>query len=43
MLGMSLASPALGSVLSDRWTRKLGGLAMVLLAVYSVVLMWPRH
>ncbi len=42
MLGMSLASPALGALLSDRWTRKLGGLAMVLLAIYSVALMWPR-
>ncbi len=39
MLGMSLAAPALSSLLSDQWTRKLMGAAMILLAVLSVLLM----
>jgi sulfite exporter TauE/SafE len=39
MLGMSLAAPALSALLSDQWTRKLMGAAMILLAVLSVVLM----
>jgi len=38
MLGMSLAAPALAVLLSDRWTRRLMGAAMVLLAVLSVVM-----
>ena len=38
MLGMSLLAPSLDSFLSDRWTRKLMGLALVLLAIYSVYL-----
>ena len=39
MLGMSLAAPALSGLLSDRWTRRLMGAAMVLLAILSVSLM----
>ncbi len=39
MLGMSLAVPALATLLSDRWARRLMGAAMVLLAVLSVSLM----
>jgi len=39
MLGMSLAAPALAATLSDVWTRKLMGAALILLAVLSVVLM----
>jgi sulfite exporter TauE/SafE len=42
MLGMSLAAPALASVLSDRWTKKLMGAALILLAVLSVTLMVVR-
>jgi sulfite exporter TauE/SafE len=39
MLGMSLAAPTLAAVLNDRWTRKLMGAALILLAVLSVSLM----
>lgn len=39
MLGMSLAAPALAAMLTDRWTRKLMGAALILLAVISVSLM----
>ena len=39
MLGMSLAAPALAALLSDRWTRKLMGAALIFLAVLSVSLM----
>ena len=39
MLGMSLAAPALATMLNDRWTRKLMGAALILLAVLSVSLM----
>ena len=39
MLGMSMAAPALAALLSDRWTRKLMGAALILLAVLSVSLM----
>jgi sulfite exporter TauE/SafE len=39
MLGMSLAAPALAAMLTDRWTRKLMGTALILLAVISVSLM----
>ena len=42
MLGMSLAAPALAALLSDRWARKLMGVAMILLAVLSVTLMVMR-
>jgi len=42
MLGMSLAAPALAVMLSDRWTRKLMGVALILLAVLSVTLMVMR-
>ncbi len=42
MLGMSLAAPALAALLSDKWTRKLMGAALVLLAVLSVALMVTR-
>lgn len=39
MMGMSLAAPALAALLSDKWTRKLMGAALILLAVLSVSLM----
>lgn len=39
MLGMSLAAPALAAMLTDNWTRKLMGTALILLAVISVSLM----
>ena len=39
MLGMSMAAPALAALLSDKWTRKLMGAALILLAVLSVSLM----
>ena len=39
MLGMSLAAPTLAVVLSDKWTRKLMGAALIFLAVLSVSLM----
>jgi len=39
MLGMSLAAPALAAVLSEKWTRKLMGAALILLAILSVFLM----
>ena len=39
MLGMSLAAPALSALLSDQWTKKLMGAALILLAVLSVTLM----
>jgi sulfite exporter TauE/SafE len=39
MLGMSLAAPAIGAIFTDRWTRRLMGIAMILLAVLSVSLM----
>jgi len=39
MLGMSLAAPALASLLNDKWTKKLMGAALIMLAVLSVSLM----
>jgi sulfite exporter TauE/SafE len=42
MLGMSLAAPALSALLSDQWTRRLTGAALILLAALSVVLMWIK-
>lgn len=42
MLGMSLAAPALAAMLNDRWTKKLMGAALILLAVISVALMVIR-
>ena len=39
MLGMSLAAPALAAMLGDKWTKKLMGAALILLAVISVSLM----
>lgn len=42
MLGMSLAAPALAAMLSDRWTRRLMGAALIFLAVLSVALMVIR-
>jgi len=39
MLGMSLAAPKLAAMLSDQWTKKLMGAALILLAVLSVSLM----
>ena len=42
MLGMSLAAPALATILSDRWTRKLMGVALIVLALISVTIMVVR-
>jgi len=42
MLGMSLAAPALAALLSDKWTKKLMGAALIFLAVLSVTLMTIR-
>ena len=42
MLGMSLAAPALAALLSDKWTKKLMGAALIFLAVLSVTLMVIR-
>jgi len=42
MLGLSLLSPTLGAFLADRWTKRLTGLAMILLAIYSVFMMAPK-
>lgn len=42
MLGMSLAAPALAAMLSDQWTKKLMGAALILLATISVALMVIR-
>jgi len=39
MLGMSLAAPTLAALLNDKWTKKLMGAALILLAVLSVSLM----
>lgn len=39
MLGMSLAAPTLAALLSDKWTRKLMGAALIFLAILSVSLM----
>ena len=39
MLGMSMAAPALSRVLADKWTRKLMGFALVMLAILSVSLL----
>ena len=39
MLGMSLAAPSLAAILSDKWTKKLMGAALILLAMLSVSLM----
>jgi len=39
MFGMSVAAPALAALLSDRWTKKLMGAALIFLAVLSVTLM----
>jgi len=39
MLGMSLSAPALAAMLNDKWTKKLMGAALILLAVISVSLM----
>lgn len=39
MLGMSFAAPALATLLNDRWTRRLMGAAMIVLAVLSVSLL----
>lgn len=38
MLGMSLSAPALAALLSDQWTRRFMGIAMILLAILSVTL-----
>lgn len=42
MLGMSLAAPTLAAMLNDKWTKKLMGAALILLAVLSVSLMIVR-
>jgi len=41
-LGMSLAAPTLAMLLNDKWTKKLMGAALILLAVLSVALMVVR-
>lgn len=43
MLGMSLSAPALRRFLSDPWSRKLMGLALIFLAILSVTLMVIHH
>lgn len=43
MLGMSLSAPALRRFLADPWARKLMGLALIFLAILSVVLMVIHH
>ena len=42
MLGMSLAAPTLAMLLNDKWTKKLMGAALILLAILSVTLMVVR-
>ena len=42
MIGMSMAAPALAAMLSDRWTKRLMGIALIVLAVLSVSLMVIR-
>lgn len=42
MLGMSMAAPTLSAALSDQWTKKLMGAALILLAIISVALMVVR-
>lgn len=42
MLGISLAAPTLAALLNDQWTKKLMGAALVLLAVFSVTIMYIR-
>ena len=39
MVGMSLAAPALTALLNDRWTRRLLGAALIMLAILSISLM----
>lgn len=43
MLGMSLSAPVLRQFLADPWSRKLMGLALVFLAILSVILMLVHH
>ena len=43
MLGMSLAAPALSAFLNDQWTRRLIGIALILLATLSVSLMVVKN
>lgn len=40
MLGLTLAAPAIGSFLGDRWTQRVIGASMVLLAAWSLVVLY---
>jgi sulfite exporter TauE/SafE len=40
MLGLTVAAPALGSFLGDRWTQRVIGASMVLLAAWSLVVLY---
>jgi sulfite exporter TauE/SafE len=39
MLGMAWATPALGTIMEDRWVRRIIGLALMVLAAWTVVMM----
>jgi len=39
MLGMSLFAPLVGRLLSDRWTRKIVGIALIVLAINALYLL----
>jgi sulfite exporter TauE/SafE len=39
MLGLTLAAPSLASFLDDRWTRRVIGLSMILLAAWSLLVL----
>jgi hypothetical protein len=40
MLGLTVAAPALAAFLEDRTVRRLIGFALVVLALWSVLMMW---
>jgi sulfite exporter TauE/SafE len=40
MLGLTAAAPALSTFLEDRTVRRVIGFALVVLAVWTVVMMW---
>jgi sulfite exporter TauE/SafE len=40
MLGLTAAAPALASFLEDRTVRKLIGFALVVLAIWTILMMW---
>ena len=45
MVGLSIAAPALGAILQERWVRRVIGLALILLAAWTLVMMGsaPMH